>query len=310
MNHRKPTPLTSIQEQNEGEENDIVTKAERKISHALTVLWSDLPSWQQDNHYIKSGYRPASNSFYRSFSSLSYIHNETVNIYTHLLGAVASLVCSIYLHSLIKPRYDRASLEDVVVFGCFFGGAIACLGMSATYHTISNHSPKVNKIGNQLDYVGIVCLIWGSFVPSIFYGFAREPGYIAVYWSMITLIGIGCATVSIMPSFRTPKWRPFRASMFVAMGASAVIPVLHGISLFGIAQLERQIGLSWLVLQGILYISGAAIYAARFPERLKPGSFDIWGSSHQIFHVLVLLAAASHFVGLVKAFDYEHSARA
>lgn len=49
--------------------------------------------------------------------------------------------------------------------------------------------------------------------------------------------------------------------MFVSMGLSAVIPVLHGISLCGIAQLERQIGLSWLVLQGILYVSGAAIYA-------------------------------------------------
>lgn len=49
--------------------------------------------------------------------------------------------------------------------------------------------------------------------------------------------------------------------MFVAMGASAVIPVLHGIFLFGLDQLEQQIGLSWLVLQGVLYISGAAIYA-------------------------------------------------
>jgi predicted membrane channel-forming protein YqfA (hemolysin III family) len=49
--------------------------------------------------------------------------------------------------------------------------------------------------------------------------------------------------------------------MFVAMGASAVIPVLHGIFLFGFAQLERQMGVSWLVLQGVLYISGAAIYA-------------------------------------------------
>jgi adiponectin receptor len=49
--------------------------------------------------------------------------------------------------------------------------------------------------------------------------------------------------------------------MFVAMGASAVIPVLHGVSLFGVTQLERQMGLSWLVLQGVLYVSGAGIYA-------------------------------------------------
>ena len=45
------------------------------------------------------------------------------------------------------------------------------------------------------------------------------------------------------------------------------------------------------------------------PEKYKPGTFDIWGSSHQIFHVLVLMAAATHFVGLLKAFDYEHSQR-
>lgn len=45
------------------------------------------------------------------------------------------------------------------------------------------------------------------------------------------------------------------------------------------------------------------------PERFAPGRFDIWGSSHQIFHVLVLMAAAAHFVGLIKAFDYEHGLR-
>jgi hypothetical protein len=48
---------------------------------------------------------------------------------------------------------------------------------------------------------------------------------------------------------------------------------------------------------------------ARIPERLAPGSFDIWGSSHQIFHVLVVMAAGAHLVGLLKAFDYAHSSR-
>ena len=42
----------------------------------------------------------------------------------------------------------------------------------------------------------------------------------------------------------------------------------------------------------------------RIPERLKPGKFDIWGSSHQIFHVLILLAAMSHLIGLLIALHY------
>ena len=48
----------------------------------------------------------------------------------------------------------------------------------------------------------------------------------------------------------------------------------------------------------------------RVPERLKPGGFDICGSSHQIFHVLVVMAAMAHLMGLLKAFDHEHSSRA
>ena len=45
---------------------------------------------------------------------------------------------------------------------------------------------------------------------------------------------------------------------------------------------------------------------ARWPERTAPGKYDIWGSSHQLFHILVVMAATTHFYGLVIAFDYHH----
>ncbi len=61
----------------------------------------------------------------------------------------------------------------------------------------------------------------------------------------------------------TPAWRPFRAFMFVAMGLSAVAPILHGLKLYGYKQLEDQMGLSWVVLEGVLYITGAVLYAVR-----------------------------------------------
>lgn len=160
-------------------------KVEKKVSDALTVLWADIPQWQQDNVYIHSGYRPASNSFAKSFLSLGYLHNESVNIWTHLLGAVTAVVFGLYAYKELHPRYERATGTDVFVFSCYFIGATACLGMSATFHTISNHSQRVHKIGNQLDYVGIVALIWGSFVPSIYYGFARAPELIWTYLIMV-----------------------------------------------------------------------------------------------------------------------------
>jgi adiponectin receptor len=153
------------------------------------VKWDDLPHWQQDNHYIKGSYRRVSGSYLKSFGSLAHWHNETINIYSHLIPALLSLPCAIALHRLLQPRYDQATKGDVIAFSCFFLGAALCLGMSATYHTISNHSPMVNQIGNQLDYVGIVLLITGSFIPSIYYGFWCDPVLQKVYWSMVSWRG-------------------------------------------------------------------------------------------------------------------------
>ncbi|KAJ5493184.1 ADIPOR-like receptor [Penicillium diatomitis] len=271
------------------------------------VHWNDLPHWQRDNQHIHTGYRPASSSFQKSFHSLSYLHNESVNIYTHLIPSIAAIPAGYQLYQALAPRYESADEADIVAFACFFAGAAFCLGMSATYHTISNHSPRVARIGNALDYIGIVGLIVGSFIPSIFYGFYCNPALQHRYWTMICTIGFACMCVSIIPQFRTPRWRPFRAAMFVGMGLSAILPVLHGLGLFGYERMRQQIGLEWLLLQGFLYILGAGIYAARVPERLRPGQFDLFGHSHQIFHVLVVCAAVAHLTGLLKAFDYRHS---
>jgi adiponectin receptor len=82
---------------------------------------------------------------------------------------------------------------------------------------------------------------------------------------------VATAIVVLFPQFRTPAWRPFRAFMFVAMGLSAVVPVFHGIRVFGVERLNQQMGLSWLVTQGFLYILGAGIYAVSGPPQSIAG---------------------------------------
>jgi adiponectin receptor len=169
---------------------DTAKNLERHLENALTVLWDDLPPWRRDNHYIHSGYRPESSSFKKSFASLGYLHNESVNIYSHFIGAVMFSGLGVILYTTIKPRYDTAAPSDVWAFACFFAGAALCLGMSGTYHTVSNHSPIINKMGNKLDYVGIVFLITGSFIPSIFYGFYCHPHLQEFYWTMVCSLTI------------------------------------------------------------------------------------------------------------------------
>ena len=51
--------------------------------------------------------------------------------------------------------------------------------------------------------------------------------------------------------------------MFVCFGLSAGFPVLHGLRMYGINQMQYSMGLYWVILQGFLYILGAAVYAVR-----------------------------------------------
>lgn len=164
----------------------VFERTEDTIKEVFTVLWSDLPSWLQDNPFIHRGYRPPSHSYLKSVASIGALHNESVNIWTHLFGALAAALAGCVLYFSVRPRYHLATQEDVAVFSCYFVGAVVCLGMSAAYHTISNHSEAVAKFGNRLDYVGIIALIWGSFIPSIYYGFSLEPELRKLYWSMVS----------------------------------------------------------------------------------------------------------------------------
>ena len=146
------------------------------------INFSDLQSWQQDNHFILTHYRRASYSYFGSFQSLFYLHNESVNVHSHLLGCFLFLFIGLSVGVLESYRLTAA---DYAVFACFFGGAIVCLGISANFHLFSNHSPEVCRFGNQCDYVGIVALITGSFVPSVHYGFFCEGLLRRLYWGMV-----------------------------------------------------------------------------------------------------------------------------
>jgi len=66
--------------------------------------------------------------------------------------------------------------------------------------------------------------------------------------------------------------------VFIGLGLSGVIPAMHYVITNGFHDAIYEAALGWLSLMAILYIIGAVIYAARIPERIWPGRFDIWVS--------------------------------
>ncbi len=60
----------------------------------------------KDNEYIKHGYRINFNSTYKVAKSLFMLHNESVNIWTHLLGALFLVILVFYTTVYIKYHKD------------------------------------------------------------------------------------------------------------------------------------------------------------------------------------------------------------
>lgn len=58
---------------------------------------------------------------------------------------------------------------------------------------------------------------------------------------------------------------------------------------------------------GVLYVLGGVLYAGRIPERFWPGKCDYWFQSHQIFHILVIVAAILDYQGLRRMATYRLS---
>ena len=51
---------------------------------------------------------------------------------------------------------------------------------------------------------------------------------------------------------------------------------------------------------GAAYFLGIGFYASRFPEVVFPKTFDIFGSSHQLWHACVILAACITFAASLR----------
>ena len=59
-----------------------------KNKNVSIVSYEEAPDFQKDNEYIKGGYLINCNSPKKITKSLFMLHNETLNIWTHLLGSI------------------------------------------------------------------------------------------------------------------------------------------------------------------------------------------------------------------------------
>lgn len=185
----------------------------------------------------------------------------------------------------------------------FLGGGMCCLLCSSVSHLLACHSKRFSLFFWRLDYAGISIMIICSFYAPIYYVFFCNPYARLLYLTSISVLGVMAIITLLSPSLSSPRFRTFRASLFLSMGFSGIIPAVHAlVSNWGNSHIVVAIG--YELLMGILYATGAVFYVTRIPERWKPGAFDIAGHSHQIFHIFVVLGALAHATATLVIIDF------
>jgi hemolysin III len=158
----------------------------------------------------------------------------------------------------------------------------ALFGVSALYHVHDWKRPAARRWMRRLDHTMIFFLIAGTVTP--FALLVMEPplstALLIAVWA-----GALAGTIVEMVWVDHPKW--VAAIVYIAVGLIGAI---------GFPAIVAEAGIVAGVLiagGGALYATGAIIYAAQRPNP-SPAVFGY----HEIFHVLVIAAAAAHFAAV------------
>lgn len=112
MKSTKKTDIIPLQFVNSAkkEENTLqpVDKAQPYIGK-----WEDAHEFTRDNEYVKKGYRVNFNSVKRILRSLFMIHNESMNVWSHLCGVLLFITFVAYIAVWISPSFNFPSFELV-----------------------------------------------------------------------------------------------------------------------------------------------------------------------------------------------------
>lgn len=128
-------------------------------------------------------------------------------------------------------------------------------------HTFRCHSEKALKLGDKLDFQGLVMMIWGATVPLIYYAFTCNLDIQIGYWTLTSLAALFCTFFNFHSSFSKPHLQPARALSLGLLALSFFIPVVHSLAAYGLAVQTRRLALQWIVYTLICHTFCAATYA-------------------------------------------------
>lgn len=193
---------------------------------------------------------------------------------SHAIGAVVALPAMIWLYS------EAQSLSGQVGVLIYALSLVGLLSVSAIYHTF-RWSEVMRLHMRRLDRSMIFVLTAGTQTPFLLVFEEQVSSWLAPAVWAGAFAGLLMST--LWP--RAPRWVATMAYILLSFLCFPLLPVLY--TEIGILPIALILG------GGVLYIIGAFAYVFE-----RPNPFPDTFGYHEIFHVLVLAAAACHFIAV------------
>ncbi len=206
---------------------------------------------------------------------------EPINALTHLIGAILSLIGTLFL--LVSYKSDVTFSITPIVSILIFGTSLVLLyTTSGIYHLVKSTDDVLLRL-KKLDHSMIFILIAGSYTPFCLLSLTGiwKWSIIITVWTL-ALVGI---TLKIF-WITMPRW--LSTFFYIGMG---------WIALFALKPLYTSLSLGgflFLALGGVMYTIGGIIYGLKKPNLFKDFGF------HEIFHIFVLLGSACHYWAVLR----------
>jgi hemolysin III len=207
---------------------------------------------------------------------MTLLRNERISFKTHFYAFLLAIV------GMIALVLKNNGFPDIQATSIIYGlSMLFMFGASSLYH-FNKNGENTKTIWRKIDHLAIFVMIAGSYTP---FAYIHLDGYwkwgiIITQWSLVAL-GF------FFKFFYINSPRGLNTAVYLAMGWIVVIPIRQFIH-------NAPSSVSILLgVGGLFYTIGALIYAFKRPNPI-PKFFGF----HEIFHIFIILGAASHFAAI------------
>jgi len=259
-------------------------RAENKETkqEAPLLKYDEVPGYQKTNPYIRTGYR-SPQRLGQCLRSVLSLHNETINIWTHLLGFI--IFFFLFFWDLCDPPNNVTWQDFALILTIIICYQLSMI-MSTIFHTFTSHSKEVSEMCLMMDLAGIGACITASYLSGIYYGFWCYPLLLYFHLTMVTVfILVGTMARQYL---NKEEYKRLQLIYFVSFAVWGFVPTIHWVVMSGgIYSDEVRIFLPRIVFMYLMCGCAFLFYIAKIPEIFLPGRFDIFGSSHQWWHIIM-----------------------